>query len=674
MAEYTEHYNLKKPSQSESYDIDVANTNNEIIDKALFGKAEKKAGKDLSTNDFTDEYKAKLDKLKNYDDKIIKEDISSIKADQTAQNKKIADLEEDNQTNKQDILEIKTKNITQDEYIETLQKETEDLKVKNALLEAELEDVQASGENITVNDSAEYYCNLELEGNSKQETREGYNLLNVPDIFSISSTEINKDVPIKILADTKCTIKIDDIETDNESIPYFTFRFIDENNADIGYISVPYIDKKAFFTLSRNSAKVRIYSAHSHAESANTNTTYKNLMIYEGTEDKSYEQYGAMPSPEFPSEVKSVGDSGSINEVISNKNLAYNGWAEDFVTRINNSNIAKLEAKDNRNCLKYGATAGYLDYDNKYVFKTNWKENTQYTFKFDYFKTNEINLCIIYTDETLDEFIESGSAETWCHLTKTSKPNKTIKYIRVYYRLGYVYIDLDTFMIEEGTEATDYIEHQSQTLTVNTQQPFRSIGDVRDRFVKVDEVWKEEHKIKKKIFDGTENIGTQTIKENCAIYKYIDSNIKPSGGFTLTTPITAISNAFPAINWGNMYNTVHSNKIIDGITTHNSANQIMFSTKDYLTLEEFKVYLVEQFTNGTPVYANYILSEPEYIDCTAEQIEQLEALEKAKTYYETTHIYSKDEIAPNVSLEYKKSNKLRLKNIENVILSLGGEV
>lgn len=65
MAGYTEHYNLKKPLKIESYDVGVANTNNDIIDEKLYGKVDKVPGKGMSSNDFTDNYKQKLDMLQN---------------------------------------------------------------------------------------------------------------------------------------------------------------------------------------------------------------------------------------------------------------------------------------------------------------------------------------------------------------------------------------------------------------------------------------------------------------------------------------------------------------------------------------------------------------------------------------------------------------------------------
>lgn len=62
MPDYTENYNLKKPRKSENYNIDdVTRDNADLIDKILYQKVEKVAGKDLSQNDFTDLYKKKLD-------------------------------------------------------------------------------------------------------------------------------------------------------------------------------------------------------------------------------------------------------------------------------------------------------------------------------------------------------------------------------------------------------------------------------------------------------------------------------------------------------------------------------------------------------------------------------------------------------------------------------------
>lgn len=63
MADYTEYYNLKKPEGTEYYNIEDANTNNTIIDSILYEKVDKIPNKSLSTNDFTDGYKKKIDSM-----------------------------------------------------------------------------------------------------------------------------------------------------------------------------------------------------------------------------------------------------------------------------------------------------------------------------------------------------------------------------------------------------------------------------------------------------------------------------------------------------------------------------------------------------------------------------------------------------------------------------------
>lgn len=42
MADYTENMNLILPKQSETYDVEVANTNNKIIDAELSKRVEKR--------------------------------------------------------------------------------------------------------------------------------------------------------------------------------------------------------------------------------------------------------------------------------------------------------------------------------------------------------------------------------------------------------------------------------------------------------------------------------------------------------------------------------------------------------------------------------------------------------------------------------------------------------
>ena len=119
MATYTKNYNAKKPAQSENYDVDVANFNNDLWDEKIFEKQDKIPGKSLSTNDFTNAYKTKLDSLKNYDDTPIKTDISN-------HNTRLNELETDNTTNKENIESIQDEQSIQNTNIEDLKKKVKD--------------------------------------------------------------------------------------------------------------------------------------------------------------------------------------------------------------------------------------------------------------------------------------------------------------------------------------------------------------------------------------------------------------------------------------------------------------------------------------------------------------------------------------------------------------------
>lgn len=367
MAEYTTHYNLKKPAKNENYNIDVANQNNDIIDEKLYGKVDKKAGKDLSTNDFTNEYKKKLDTLKNYDDAEVIKQITSfneragkVEEANTEISKNVEALKTDNKTNKTAISELKEttaqnnetitaiqeEQTTQNENIEKnaegiaqnkkdVDEELTKIKKENSLLKSQIPEGHASGNNIHLGDSSNMDFEWKLRCESRQETREGYNLLNVPSNFEITSSQNNRTVPISLKANVTYTIQADEIDTDNTvASPNFLFR-LKYNNADIKTVYVLLRTKKASFTVPSDIDTVMIYSGTNYNESSNTNTTFKNLMIYEGEEDRSYEEYGVSPSPDFPSEIKNVGDDVNLAYISSKTDYNYSSTLEKDAVLIN---------------------------------------------------------------------------------------------------------------------------------------------------------------------------------------------------------------------------------------------------------------------------------------------------------------------------------------------------
>ena len=57
---------------------DKIDNNAKEIEKQVNGKIDKVEGKELSTNDFTSNYKEKLENLENYDDTEIKQSIEEV--------------------------------------------------------------------------------------------------------------------------------------------------------------------------------------------------------------------------------------------------------------------------------------------------------------------------------------------------------------------------------------------------------------------------------------------------------------------------------------------------------------------------------------------------------------------------------------------------------------------
>ncbi len=200
----------------------------------------------------------------------------------------------------------------------------------------------------------------------------------------------------------------------------------------------------------------------------------------------------------------------------------------------------------------------------------------------------------------------------------TIETSSTAKFLLVWYYTG-TYDNneqeiLDSIKIEKGSKATPYSPYkmgsiteiisnednsESQSITIPVQAPFRAIGDVRDTFEMVDGVWNEKH------LPYIENYADEELPED--VYTLDEEN-------------------------GIKY-----------------CNEKSMSTTGQFSEGASVVYIDENNWN--------------YIECTEEQIEVLNALEKVKTYKNVTNIYSTDEIVPYITVKYKKDLETYIKNL-----------
>ena len=227
-----------------------------------------------------------------YDDTEIKEDISKIKEEQEKQNKNIE------------------KNVTN---ITALQEE-------NANLKAQIPTGQAEGEEINLQDSAKMeLLDFGLQGNSRQETREGYNLANYN--TSADSSTLNFQIGNITTGKTYSLFLYIPVGKISFNLRYNT-------GAGTTILTDWNMTGKIIKTFTAEEDAILYFNGFSQSEDYEG---ISEIMLLEGTYTSenlpAYEEYGAMPSLNYPSEVEAVGDNINI----------FDDTAEKVTSTINDS-------------------------------------------------------------------------------------------------------------------------------------------------------------------------------------------------------------------------------------------------------------------------------------------------------------------------------------------------
>ena len=297
-------------------DNPTTNTNNFDIEKTLnenWDKLDENAG---TTN-------KKLESLKKVDS-TTNETITAIQEEQTTQNEKIEKNAEGIAQNKKDVDEELTK-----------------IKKENSLLKSQIPTGTASGNNIHLEDSSNMPFEWKLRGGSRQEMREGYNLANLDaDSFikngvtvtnngdgswtfnGTSNTAgdliLTKNIllnhKIYQFEDTKYlfkTIVVSGSFSNPDKVIVQTSAMGQDNGVDnfatlynklSDGVFVNIFNKKSTSHLSR-------FELYCGPNVTFNNYTIKILFAKTDNNELEWEQYGVSPSPDFPSEIKNVGDN-----------------------------------------------------------------------------------------------------------------------------------------------------------------------------------------------------------------------------------------------------------------------------------------------------------------------------------------------------------------------------
>ena len=342
--------------------------------------------------------------------------------------------------------------------------------------------------------------------------------------------------------------------------------------------------------------------------SSNTITTteslsrYKNVIVTINNEDMTYEQYGAMPSPEFESPIKNV--SGSANLKIVNKNMFDKNTAkQNYLLNASGQEVASegnfvsdfilLKANTNYyNNTRGYSNAGFYDLSKNFIERRDFAQNNIVTVEKD---------CFVKLN---------GKVE-----------------------------NIDTYQFEEGSTESNYTPHKSQSFTF-------PLADGQ-KLMKKDYLADDgiHHKRKQVVFDGTEDWNLyDDSNENCISF-YIYNIIQFKTNDILCSHFKKI-----------VYGDFTQNGI--ALNFNNGVYYLMITIekKELQThdVNGLKTYLLNLKLAGTPVVIEYYLAEEEIEAYTSEQQAVHNEIKKtAHSYGEQTHIFSTDEISPIFDVEAK---------------------
>lgn len=316
----------------------------------------------------------------------------------------------------QNIIDLQGRERLNKENIETLQQEVQELEqdVKANALEEETEQAKS----LKITEASGARGKLKVFGNMEQETREGYNLI---DILNSTLINTNKSVEIEIdkdgyviangtpTADYIVFIRksIDNLLEDKQTYSVWQEKHSQTTDGEIysQVLATPkegssgsqqYINsstKKATFVVDKNKYTYNWTLQIGLRSVAGAFNNYKNrYMLYKGTDNKNFELYGASPSLDYPSKVQCLGSNKNlVTEVLNN--LWYNEDTNKFITTQNtvsviaeipqNANITINKKNDgNRFAVMTSYTKPQLDADLTTIFIDNENPNRKtYTFK-----------------------------------------------------------------------------------------------------------------------------------------------------------------------------------------------------------------------------------------------------------------------------------------------------
>ena len=307
----TTEFNNNAKSKTDTFNSNVETKTNEYNANANDKIAEYNRNHTAKMKEFDDNYDTKT---KTFDDNAADK---QNEFDENASDK----LAEYNQNAKELINKV-----------EQVQVENETLKAENKLIKEQIPGANASGNSIHVEDSGTLDFDWKIKGGHKQETREGYNKIDLSSIstevtgikasydnetgditFNGTSTQhypnfFNKDINEMLVNGETWNVWQERASSDTNHEIYLQVTAVSKTGGANRYYTSATKEKRTSFVIDKEQYTYNLVLLGGTIANIGTLTNYKNrYMLYKGTDDKEYEQYGASPSPDYPSEIETVG-------------------------------------------------------------------------------------------------------------------------------------------------------------------------------------------------------------------------------------------------------------------------------------------------------------------------------------------------------------------------------
>ena len=517
--------------------------------------------------------------------------------------------------------------------VEQVQAENETLKAENKLIKEQIPSASASGNSIHVEDSGTLDFDWKINGGHKQATREGYQLLNLQSGMQSGITYYVDDEGYFCISGTctsdKITLNL------NELVLNGTYTF---TNKSISGEAINCVLKdntpeyKNIFTKNNETKEVNtvLKDLVCYLTNGATYNSKIKLMLVSGSQEKDIEPYGVSPSPNYLSEVETVGsnvnlcDNSKILVGVDPKDSSEKDFrTSDYIkVEYGKSYIASLYNEKkvrignlvyqewNKNLEKLQQittdTIKITNQDIAYVTVRNYKNNAEEIKNKFYYKFEESLIATPYSPYGM------GSAE---------------------------------IKVDNGLDTTD-INYKSQTKVLPIQQEMLEGDYVADV---------EHHEWEKLVLTGNENF-VQIQNANKLNYFYLELNSAKLRGKT-------ISNMLKNVKSGELWDKTSYDDIVSSGSNSKTIN-VMLSDTTITTLQQFKEKLKELYNAETPIIIYYERATPVNLELTEEQKSIRE--QKMYTYKNITNISLSDELA-SIDVEYKKDPTTEHDDLQNQI-------